>query len=316
MATQTQTPPSPSRVMSLCASHSPGFARDDEEKFGDVFRQGLWRAKEMVAAFEPTLVVFFGSDHRRAFTDTVPAISVVTGAEGLGDLLSPTGPYDVPKQLAEQLATHLLDSGFDVAVTREVKLDHGFGQTAADLLGSIDAVPLVPIFINCATAPIAGPARSTELGEAVRTFLDTLTDERVLVLGSGGLSHNPPTLALISDIVSEEERKAVSLAHREAAKDMIRPDWDEAFLADLGRADADGAADMAWAHTISQESVDQAGAGANEVRTWLAAYAAAGLPMTKVAYEPVREWITGMGIAVSTPHLAAVAATAGQEATA
>ena len=78
--------------MTLCASHSPGFARDDEEQFGDEFRQGLRRAKGMVEEFAPTLVVFFGSDHRRAFTDTIPSVSVVLGAEGMGDLLSPTGP--------------------------------------------------------------------------------------------------------------------------------------------------------------------------------------------------------------------------------
>ena len=278
--------------MTLCASHSPGFARDAEEVHGDGFRQGLRRAKELVEAFDPTLVVFFGSDHRRAFTDTIPAISVVLGAEGLGDLLSPTGPYDVPRETAQALAAELLDARFDVAVTRHVALDHGFGQTAADLLGSIDAVPLIPIFLNCATAPMASPARSVELGEAVGAFCRRL-DERVLFLGSGGLSHNPPTLAMVPDVVSEEERRAISAAHREAAKDMIRPEWDEKFLAGLGSAD------LAWARALTQSDIDPAGAGANEVRTWLAAYAAGGQPMQTIAYEPVREWITGMGIAAS-----------------
>jgi uncharacterized protein YbjT (DUF2867 family) len=38
------------------------------------------------------------------------------------------------------------------------------------------------------------------------------------------------------------------------------------------------------------------------VRTWLAAGAAGGgQPVRKLAYEPVPEWITGMGVAVSTP---------------
>jgi 2,3-dihydroxyphenylpropionate 1,2-dioxygenase len=44
-----------------------------------------------VAAFAPELVVFFGSDQRRAFVDPVPAIAVMTGAEGMGDLGSATG---------------------------------------------------------------------------------------------------------------------------------------------------------------------------------------------------------------------------------
>lgn len=278
--------------MTLCTSHSPGFARDHEEQFGNEFRQGLRRVRNAVAGFGPSLVVFFGSDHRRAFTDIVPAISVCLAAEGRGDLLSPTGPYDVPAQAAEDLAGALLGEGFDVAVTRAVALDHGFGQTAADVLGAIDAVPLVPIFINCATSPLAGPRRAVELGEAVGRFFGR-RDERVLYIGSGGLSHNPPTLAMLSDVRSEEERKAISAAHREAAKGMIRAEWDERFLAALGSADT------AWAHALTQADIDPAGVGANEVRTWLAAYAAGGKPLTAVAYEPVPEWLTGMGIAVS-----------------
>ena len=63
------------------------------------------------------------------------------------------------------------------------------------------------------------------------------TDERVLFIGSGGMSHNPPTLALTSEGLSEEERRAVSAAHREAAKDDIRPEWDKEMLARLGADD-------------------------------------------------------------------------------
>ena len=39
--------------------------------------------------------------------------------------------------------------------------------------------------------------------------------------------------------------------------------------------------------------------GANEVRTWIAAIAAGNVPLETVVYQPVREWITGMAIAVS-----------------
>jgi 2,3-dihydroxyphenylpropionate 1,2-dioxygenase len=46
----------------------------------------------------------------------------------------------------------------------------------------------------------------------------------------------------------------------------------------------------------------RAGAGANEVRTWVAAGAAGGgTPVTPVVYEPVPEWITGMAVATSAP---------------
>ena len=43
----------------------------------------------------------------------------------------------------------------------------------------------------------------------------------------------------------------------------------------------------------------KAGTGGAEVRNWIAAAFAAAEPLTTVAYEPVSEWITGMGIAAS-----------------
>ncbi len=276
----------------LCLSHSPGFARDDEEQFGDVFRSGLREVRDAVKEFAPTLVIFFGSDHRRSFTEILPSISVVYSAEGLGDLRSPTGEYDVPTELAKELTAELIARDFDIAITRRVALDHGFGQTVADVIGPLDSVPIIPIFINCATPPLGRPARAIALGHAIREILST-RDERVLFIGSGGLSHNPPTLALVDEGLSEEERRAISAQHREAAKDAIRPEWDEWFLAQLGQEDT------AWAEALTQDDLNPAGVGVNEVRTWLAAYAAGAKPLDRVAYEPVREWITGMGIAMS-----------------
>jgi 2,3-dihydroxyphenylpropionate 1,2-dioxygenase len=82
--------------MVVCASHTPGMLRDKAGEFGHAFRAGVTEAVARVAAFAPDLVVFFGSDHRRAFVDPVPAIALMTGAEGMGDLGSATGRYDVP----------------------------------------------------------------------------------------------------------------------------------------------------------------------------------------------------------------------------
>lgn len=279
-------------AMTLCMSHSPGFARDLEETDGHEFRTGLAAARDAVAAFDPTLVVFFGSDHRRAFDQVLPAVSVVHSAEGLGDSGSPTGPYDVPLDKAARLTADLLADDFDIAVTRQIALDHGFGQTAADVLGGLDARPIIPIFINCATPPLGRPARAAELGRAVAWHLSQ-TEERVLYIGSGGMSHNPPTLALTEKGLSEEERRAVSAAHREAAKDDIRPEWDRDILARLGSADT------SWVDAVTHDEIQSAGVGAHELRTWFAAYTAGGTALRTVAYEPVREWLTGMGIALS-----------------
>jgi len=281
-------------AMTLCMSHSPGFARDREETYGHAFRAGLAEVRDAVRDWDPSLVVFFGSDHRRAFGEVLPSASVVQSAEGLGDSESPTGPYDVPAPLAKDLTRHLLAADYDIAVTRHIALDHGFGQTAADVLGALDARPLIPIFLNCATLPLTRPGRSAAIGREVARYFEA-TDERVLYIGSGGMSHNPPTLALTDEGLGEEERRALSAAHREAAKDDIRPDWDREMLTRMQSADT------SWVDDITSEFLQTAGVGAHELRTWFAAYAAGAQGMRTVAYEPVREWLTGMGIALSLP---------------
>ncbi|HEY1703839.1 MAG TPA: 3-carboxyethylcatechol 2,3-dioxygenase [Trebonia sp.] len=277
--------------MTICASHTPGMLRDKAEEFGHEFRAGVKRAAGLVAAFEPELIVFFGSDHRRAFTDPVPAVAVMTGAEGMGDLGSATGRYDVPAKIAGELAGRLLDRDFDVAVGRDIALDHGFGQTYEQLIGDLPAVPVIPVYINCATPPLGRPGRAWALGRAVGEELSYL-DQRVLFVGSGGLSHSPPSLESKAAGMSDAERLAMNEAGREGAKDKINPDWDRAFLRRI-------AEDPASLEHLTAGDIAPAGVGANEVRTWIAAIAAGGVPVETVVYEPVRDWITGMAIAAS-----------------
>jgi 2,3-dihydroxyphenylpropionate 1,2-dioxygenase len=273
--------------MVVCASHTPGMLRDKTAEFGHAFRAGVVEAAARVAAFAPELVVFFGSDHRRAFVDPVPAIAVMTGAEGMGDLGSATGRYDVPAKIATELAGRLLDRDFDITVGRNIALDHGFGQTYEQLIGDL---PAIPVYLSCATPPLGRPGRAFALGRAIGEELSYL-DQRVLFVGSGGLSHSPPSLLSSAAGMSDAERLAMNEAGREAAKEKINPAWDEAFLRRI--ADEPGSLEH-----MTSEDIAPAGVGANEVRTWIAAIAAGNVPLETVVYEPVREWITGMAISI------------------
>lgn len=286
-----------SAAMVVCASHSPGMLRDAGEEFGATFRAGIDEARRRVTDFGPDLVVFFGSDHRRAFVDSVPAIAVMLAADGLGDLGSPTGSYDVPSDIAEPLAAALLSREFDVTVVRKVALDHGFGQTYAHLIGDLPTVPVIPIYLNCATPPLAGPERSYTLGRAVGEELAQL-GKRVLYIGSGGLSHSPPSLEAAAAGLSDEERLTVNEAGRAAARDKINPEWDQHFLKRIEHEPESLA-------SFTNEDIAPAGVGAHEVRTWIAAVAAGSTPMETVAYEPVPEWITGMGVVTTATEVAA-----------
>jgi len=274
--------------------------RDSTAEYGHVFRRGVDTAARRVAAFRPDLVVFFGSDHRRAFVDSVPAVAVMAAADGLGDLGSATGSYDVPTELAETLAQALLLQDFDVTVVRKVALDHGFGQTYSQLIGDLPTVPVIPIYLNCATPPLGRPGRAFDLGRAVGAELSGL-GRRVLYIGSGGLSHSPPSLVAAAAGMSDEERLAMNEAGREAAKTKIDPEWDTRFLRRI-------AEDPGSLAELSAADIARAGVGANEVRTWMAAVAAGNTPMQTVAYEPVPEWITGMGITTTSPDLLGLAA--------
>lgn len=295
------TVPSTQRTntMVVCASHSPGMLRDTTAEFGHVFRAGVDTAAARVAAFRPDLVVFFGSDHRRAFVDSVPAIAVMAAAEGLGDLGSATGDYDVPTAIAEALAQALLLRDFDVTVVRKVALDHGFGQTYSQLIGELPTIPVIPIYLNCATPPLGRPGRAYDLGRAVGAELAAL-GRRVLYVGSGGLSHSPPSLVAAAAGLSDAERLAINEAGREAASTKIDPEWDALFLRRI-------AEDPGSLAELTAEEIARAGVGANEVRTWMAAVAAGSTRMETVAYEPVPEWITGMGITTTAPELLGLA---------
>ena len=201
----------------------------------------------------------------------------------------------VPHERAVALGQYLAASGIDIALAPHLRLDHGFGQSTADLFGSLSAVPLIPIVINCVDRPLPTAARTAALGRAVGDFLrhEPPDGERVLVIGSGGISHAPPSLIPGARDLTEEQRQRLITDNIARAADAINPAWDEQFLATL--------ASTSWARLagLTAEDLAPAGTGGAEVRTWIAAAFTGGTPLSTVAYEPVTEWITGMGIAAS-----------------
>src|SRR5690606_19091518 len=113
-------------------------------------------------------------------------------ATSVGDYLTPAGPLNVDAALALGLAEHLMDADFDIAVSRRMKVDHGFVQALQFLWGGLDTPPVLPVFLNAVAQPgIARVRRCEQLGRAIGGFLDGLP-QRTLLIGSGGLSHEPP----------------------------------------------------------------------------------------------------------------------------
>ncbi len=265
--------------MTVCASHLitlPGAPH------GPV-REAIAVAREAVAAFDPELVVFFGTDHRRAFRSVVPTFAVVLSATAQGDVAGPVGTYDVPSALGRALVADLVAHDFDVATAFDAALDHAFGHTTRDLLGSVGAKPVLPVFVNCASPPHATFRRAASLGRRVGDFF---ASRRVLYVGSGGLAHDLPGFREpeTGEVLTEAERQEWIRSVNERARSegtvrsLVRT-WDEAFLSGVGGTSWE------WLDQIGTDLVERGGNGAAECLTWTAAWAAGGRPLTTLAHE-------------------------------
>jgi 2,3-dihydroxyphenylpropionate 1,2-dioxygenase len=279
----------------VCVSHSPQMDQDAEQVQGLEFRTGVRRITERVREFDPTLVIFFGCDHMRAFTEIAPCFTVVAKAQGYGDWGTSEADYLVPPDLPEQLARHLVDHGVDVALAKNIRLDHGVSQTMRHVMGGVDVVPVIPVVINTIGVPTPTMTRVAEMGRLVGTFVATTTgpDDRVLFVASGGLSHSPPSLIPGAERLTEPERQALIHDNLAKAAEAINPDWDERLLRLFQEGDSGGL------EALTNDDMLPGGTGGNEVRTWVAAAFAGGETLATVAYQPVREWITGMAVAAS-----------------
>lgn len=283
--------------MAVCASHSPLIDTVDGGEGGQRFLQAIADVRRRITDFAPELVVFFGPDHSRALQNLVPGFTIVTSAVGYGDWGTPAAAYDVRGETATSLAGDLIGRGFDVAVGSDIHLDHGFGQTFVQLFDRLDAVPVLPIVVNCARPPQPTIGRVIDLGRAVGQLLAE-SGLRVLYVGSGGLSHTPPSMSPEVRALPEAEREAVSRRTALRAGELLRPEWDDSFLRLLSSSDWDALG------RISQAELDEVGSGTHEIRTWLAAWAAADPASGHPTYAAVRGWITGMGVIHSEPALA------------
>ena len=303
-------------------SHSPllNLPGPSQDLLDDI-DTALAQAREFVEAFNPELVVIFAPDHYNGFFyKLMPPFCIGTDAQGVGDYGTHKGPLDVPEATAVACAKAVLSAGVDIAISANMDVDHGTVQPLEKLFGAATAHPVIPIFINSVATPLGPLHRCRMLGTAIGSYLATL-NKRVLVVGSGGLSHDPPvptlataTPAVVDRIVhgrpmTSEQRLARQTAVIDAARSFadggselqpLNPVWDHRFLdiLDSGRLDElDN-----WSNSfIAREG----GNSAHEIRTWVAAFAAlaaAGPYQTGLRYyKPAPELIAGFAVRTAVP---------------
>ena len=306
-----------------CVSHSPLLdLPGPERELLDDIGAALDRAAEFVREFDPELVVTFSPDHYNGFFyKLMPPFCVGAAASGVGDYGTHSGPLDVPADLARELAESVLDSGVDVALSMTMEVDHGTVQPLQRLLCSAIARPVIPIFVNSVAVPLLPLRRAAALGAAVGDYLEGL-GKRVLVVGSGGLSHDPPMPALATATGPARERilhgGTMSGQQRAARQEQViavarefacgsgqlralNPDWDRRVLAALDDGRLDEFED--WSNRWITEV---AGNSAHEVRTWVAAFgalASAGRYRTIARYyRPAPALIAGFAVRTALPQ--------------
>lgn len=242
-------------VGGLGTSHVPSIGAALDKGLRDTpewkpFFDGYLPAREWVREQRPDVAVVVFNDHFNAmFLDRVPTFAVGCAPsyrpvdEGWGPRAIPA--FEGESRFGWHLADTLVASKFDPEIIQEIEVDHGL-QVPMELFWGRPAdawpVKVVPIFVNVLQYPIPLPERLYELGHALGRAIESYdSDERFVVLGTGGLSHQL----------------------QGARAGFLNPEADHRFLRDI----ADDPDELAsWSREHYVETFGQEGA---EVIMWL-----------------------------------------------
>lgn len=152
-------------------------------------------AQRWVAAVQPDAVVVVYNDHGlNFFLNAMPTFAV--GAcrsyhnedEGWGLPVQAARKGD--PDLSWRLIDGLVARDFDITICQEMLIDHACTVPLSLLWPDGDAPPIVPVAVNIVQHPMPSPRRCFALGQAIGDILAAEpSDRRILVLGTGGLSH-------------------------------------------------------------------------------------------------------------------------------
>jgi protocatechuate 4,5-dioxygenase beta chain len=232
-----------------------------QEAYWKPFFDNFPPLRRWLAEARPDVVVLFYSDHGlNFFLDKMPTFAVGAAPqyrstdEGWG---IPTLPaFEGELDLSWHVIESLIGENFDITTCQEMVVDHAVTLPMALLWPDQKwPVKVVPVCINTVQHPLPSAARCYQLGEAVdRAIRSWNRDANVLILGTGGLSHQ--------------------LDGQRAG--FINKEFDLQFMESL-------VADPKWATRYSiHELVRLTGTQGVELLMWLAARAALGESARKV----------------------------------
>lgn len=258
-------------VGGFASSHILMGSNGVEDRAGRV-TDGMTEIGRRIRACNPDLIVVVTNDHMFNLNLNIQAPFVI----GAADSYTPFGDLDVPREprpgnraFANEFVGYASDAGFDVAKVENLRPDHGVSLPML-FADPERKIPFVPLYLNLLMTPMPTAARCWRLGEAFGSFVrsECKSANRIIVLAAGGLSH--------------------WVGHEKTA---VNEDWDRAFLEDMSAGRF-----ARWAEKSQHDIESVAGNGGLEVIHWLFMAAATGAKGFEVVYyEPMIEWMTGMG---------------------
>ena len=199
--------------------------------------------RDWVGQLKPDVCVLIYNDHASAFSlDVIPTFAI-----GLAETFRPAdegfGRRPVPDvkghpDLAWHLAESLILDEFDMTLVNQMEVDHGLTVPLSVMFGQPETwpCPVVPILVNVVQYPPPTGRRCYRLGQALRRAVGSFPgNERVLVVGTGGMSHqlqgqragllNPEFDRRFMDLLVNRPEEAAAISHtdylREAGSEGI-----------------------------------------------------------------------------------------------
>jgi len=300
----------------------------------DAVNRELDQARETALAAAADVVVKFGNDHNSGFSlRLMPPFLVALRARTLGDFGTSQTAMSVDEATGRALVRYLHEAGIDVATSYDALFDHGMTMALDKLFDGVDTVPTIPVYTNCGGDLRPPLHRSLALGTAIGAFFREYRPElKVLFVGSGGLSHDPPLpefegapddvrQRMIEGIewtdagLAERQRRVIEVGREHGRGEgellALNPEWDHTMLDLFDSLDLETIAAQEDRAVIAT-----AGRGASEIRNWLAAFAALrsyGAGHYRIDhrfYRALPSWIVGFAYVHALPGATAERAAA------
>ncbi|MGV3493960.1 MAG: class III extradiol dioxygenase family protein [Ramlibacter sp.] len=187
-------------VGGLTTSHVPAIggaiARGLQgEPYWKPFFDGFLPVHKWLEEVKPDVAVLFYNDHGlNFFLDKMPTFAVGAAPEyrnaGEGWGLPTQPPVRGEPDLSWHIIEHLVEREFDVTTCQEMLVDHAFTIPLKLFWPKEAPVTTVPVCINTVQFPLPSARRCYALGQEVgRAIQSWESDKRVVVIGTGGLSH-------------------------------------------------------------------------------------------------------------------------------